>query len=275
MNTPVLSIPLDKIIVGQRLRAIDEAYVQLLAASMAEAGQQTPIHVGPADAEGMHQLIAGAHRVAAARSIQMPALEAKVFRGTALEAELLEIDENLMRRGLSELDRAVFLAKRKEIYIAMHPETGHGGARKGQDDNLSFFRKAAFTKATAEKLGLNRRSIERAIARAKLEPDLRDMLAPTRWADNGSLIDALLRLDEATRRRAVEALVRVESPARSLADALAEVSGRRVNTAAAEADRQYAALLSAWRKAGRAARRRFLTYLAAEGETLPAAKEPA
>ena len=61
----------------------------LLAASLTESGQHTPIHVGPADSDGRHQLIAGAHRVAAARRIGLATLQATIFRGDALQAQLL------------------------------------------------------------------------------------------------------------------------------------------------------------------------------------------
>lgn len=267
MNTPepVITIPLDRIVVGPRLRAVDDDYVAMLAASMAETGQHTPIHVGPADDDGRHPLIAGAHRVAAAQIAGLAELQATVFHGDALAAQLLEIDENLMRRGLSELDRAVFLARRKEIYLAMHPETGHGGKRRGnQNDNLSFWSPAAaFTQATAEKLGLNRRSIERAIARARIEPDLRQMLALTRWADHGATLDALLKADADLRRRLVLAMVRDEKPAKSLADAMTEVRGRRNTPDPAE--EQFLALKGRWDKASPKARRKFLAYLAEMG----------
>jgi ParB family chromosome partitioning protein len=270
----VVTIPLDQIEVGQRLRPIDNDYVAMLAASMAEEGQHTPIHVGPADDAGRHALITGAHRVSAARLAGLPSLLAIVFRGDALHAQLLEIDENLMRRGLSELDRSVFLARRKEIYLSMHPLTGRGKGRSGQKDNLSFFPKALpFTKATAEKLGITDRSVARAIARAQIEQDLREMLAPTRWADNAATLDALLKMDAALRRSVVIALTRAEKPARTLASALAERGTPRTN-AAAEAERQHQALMSAWRKAGKPARRRFLAFLAADGE-IPAAPQDA
>lgn len=125
----LLSIPLDRVTVGPRLRPVDADYVALLAASMAETGQHTPVDVGPADAEGRHPLIAGAHRHAAATAAGLPTLLARVFTGSDDARKLLEIDENLLRRELNELDRAVFLAARKDIYERLYPETRHGGAR--------------------------------------------------------------------------------------------------------------------------------------------------
>ncbi len=277
MNTPepVVSLPLDRIVVGQRLRPVDDDYVAMLAASMAESGQHTPIHVGPAGADGRHPLIAGAHRVAAAPKGGLVELQAIVFRGDALQAQLLEIDENLMRRGLSELDRAVFLARRQEIYLALHPETGRGGnRRKNQNDNLSLWSQTpAFTEATAQKLGINRRSVERAIARSRIEPDLRQLLALTRWADHGATLDALLKADAPTRRRLVLALTRDEKPAKTIGDAMAEVRGKRNTPDPAE--EQFLAMRSRWEKAAPKARRKFLAYLAEIGAVPALAQEAA
>lgn len=261
MNSEVISIPLERIRVGKRLRVIDQDYAALLAASMAESGQQTPIHVGPADADGVHALIAGGHRYAAAELAGLPALNAMVFRGDALAAQLLEIDENLMRRGLSEMDRAVFLARRKEIYEALHPETGMGKAAKGKErQNVVLFQAPAFSEDVAEKVGLSRRSIERAIARARIEPDLRDLLAATRWADHGATLDGLVRLTPESRRAAVLALVRSDAPAANLAAAVAEATGAREGQRN-ENDEQLARLQTGWRKAGRIARRSFLRII--------------
>jgi hypothetical protein len=44
------------------------------------------------------------------------------------EAELAEIDENLIRAELSPAERALHIGKRKELYEKVHPETKTGGA---------------------------------------------------------------------------------------------------------------------------------------------------
>lgn len=268
MNSEVISLPLDRILIGKRLRAIDYDYVSMLAASMLESGQHTPIDVGPADENGMHPLITGGHRCAAAKLAGIETLTAKVFRGDALAVQLLEIDENLLRRGLSELDRAVFLARRKEIYAAIYPETAMGKAPKGKaGQNVRLFQAPAFSEDVAEKVGLSRRSIDRAIKRAAIEPDLRDLLARTRWADHGATLDGLVRLPPDKRRTAVLALTRTEAPAVSFADARAEADGVREGHRN-ETDEQLVRLFGAWRKADAPARKSFLrTILETEPKT--------
>lgn len=266
MNKTVHSIPLDLIDVGERLRPVDPDYVALIAASMAERGLDTPVTVTAADATtGRHRLIAGGHRIAAARALGWPKIDALLSDANELQARLLEIDENLIRRELSALDRAVFLAERQAVYLAMHPETGHGKARKnkGEEKTTSL---SSFAQATAAKLGLDERSIQRAIKRAALEPDIRRLLTGHPVADSGAELDKLLSLTPEGRRQAVAALTRAETPARNISAAIAEFTGPARASKAAEAQRQLSALLGAWRKAGKKARGEFLDFLASEGE---------
>jgi ParB family transcriptional regulator, chromosome partitioning protein len=261
MSSQILEIPVERIVVANRLRAVDADYVQLLAASMAETGQHTPIQVGPADAEGRHRLIAGAHRHSAALVAGLPSLQAIVFTGSELEARMLEVDENLLRRELSELDRAVFLAERKAIYEALFPETGHGKAPKGkEEENFHFPGRESFADETAKKLGVSGRQVRTYLMRARIEPELRARLAVSRWADHGATLDALAKAAPATRAKLVAALTREEEPARNIAAALAEVEPR-LNPARSADDEHLARLMTAWRKAPKRARDMFLGHI--------------
>lgn len=90
MNTSprqVHRIGLDLIDVGERLRPVDPDYVALLAASLAERGLDTPIVVSAGGPDGNHQLIAGAHRLAAARSLGWAEIEALVSDADELQAQ--------------------------------------------------------------------------------------------------------------------------------------------------------------------------------------------
>jgi ParB family chromosome partitioning protein len=254
----VVALPLDRITMGERLRPVDPDWVALLAASIAERGQDTPIQVSPADRAGQHRLIAGAHRLAALRQAGIATARATIFRGSAAEARLLEIDENLMRRELSALDRAVFLAERKRVYEELHPETRQGENRR-TDKFVRTVGVTSFAKETAEKLGLSDRHIRRAIKRSRIEPELRARLATTRWADHGATLDALARAEPATRRRLVEALTRAEAPAASLAAARAELGERPAPRTPEQIELHR--LMEGWRKAGRAARRQFFDFI--------------
>lgn len=263
----LLSIPLDRITVGPRLRPVNADYVALLAASMAETGQHTPVDVGPADAEGRHPLIAGAHRHAAALQAGLPTLLARVFTGSADEAQLLEIDENLMRHELNELDRAVFLAQRKAIYERLFPETKRGGKRHGGQTEENFRlipRQESFAAATAARLGISDRQVRTYLARARIAtrvPELREDLARSRWADNGAVLDELARVEkDDDLRRLIHALLRPALPVASLRAAQLEL-GLVKAPPAPEEDAQVRRLLTAWDKATARAQRAWLDAL--------------
>lgn len=249
---------------GSRLRTVDPDWVEAIAASMADHGQDTPIIVRPL--AGGFQLVAGLHRLTAARRLGWPTITAKVHEMDDLQAQLVEVDENLMRRELSELDRAAFLARRKHIWQQLHPHT----VRRGPIRDKVVFNsdqplEERFSKATAAKLGLSPRAIDRAIARAVQINDItRRMLTGHPVAANGAQLDLLAKLDHGDQLRVVRELTGEENPARTVRGAMLRLG---LVKAAPEPDRDYAstqAMARAWDTASPAARARFLAVIGAE-----------
>ena len=275
MNRQVYSLPLDLIDVVDRLRPVDPDYVGLIAASMAERGQDTPVTVCSAGADGRHRLIAGGHRMAAARSLGWRFIDALMSEADELQAALQEIDENLIRRELSALDRAVFLSRRKEIYEALNPQTKRGGDRRSTKATSLSLWSDAFAKATAEKLGVDKRTVERAVRRAALPAEIRAAIASHPVADSGAELDKLIAQPLDQQRRIVELLVGGNERAPNVTAALQRLAGPVSTSRAAETQKQLSALLGAWRKAGKAARGQFLDYLASESEIPERAVKPA
>ncbi len=95
-----------------------------------QKGQDTPIQVLRNGGGKLH-LVAGAHRLEACKRISVE-VRAEIIECSELEARLIKIDENLFRRELGALDRAVFLAERKAVYEEMYPDTKKGGDRGNQ-----------------------------------------------------------------------------------------------------------------------------------------------
>jgi ParB family chromosome partitioning protein len=262
----VVSIPLDKIAIGDRLRPADPDKALWIAASISERGLDTPIEVRTARKRGSYILIVGLHRLEAVRLLEWAEVPAIVSNLTEVEARLREIDENLYRGELSELDRAVFLSEKKRLHEELHPQTRHGGDRRS--DQIAIFGDLVprFTEEVRERLGCSERTIQRMIARAKIAPDVRRQIAVTKLANTGSELDALAKLSEDEQRQAV-ALMLAEEPERptSVAAALKLMRDERPKTVT-ETDAQFEALLKAWRRAGAKARRRFIDHLVADGE---------
>lgn len=275
----IRTIPLDRVQDAKRLRPVDADWVALLADRIAADGLLQPIAVRAEQADGTFPLIAGGHRVAAAQLLGWDKVDAIVTEATGLQAELMEVDENLMRRELSALDRAVFLSRRKAIYEALNPTTKRGGSRASEQSDKLVSLPPAFRSETAERLGLDERSVSRLIRRAELvrdNPDLHLALSRSPVADSGAELDRLLDHPADTRGRLIAALIREEKPARSVAGAIAEVVGPPATTKAAEINAQFERLMTAWRKAGHAkARRMFLDELVEQGVVVLPAKADA
>ena len=77
-----------------------------------------------------------------------------------LHCELITIDENPMRVDLSEAQRAYQIAKRKEIYEALHPEIAHGGDRRSSGHG-GHLKNPRFTEETSRATGISERSVRR------------------------------------------------------------------------------------------------------------------
>lgn len=186
---------------GKRLREVDPAKVEALKPSFTELGLRTPITVRANDSKrkgaSPYILSAGAHRLAAALAIGWQEIPAFVRKESALDAELWEIDENLARAELTPADRAMFVFRRKELYLLKYPETAHGGDRKssGQVGHLvDRAERKSFVAATAELTGKPERSIRRDAERGeKICKAALDKLRGTRL-DNGVALDRLKAL---------------------------------------------------------------------------------
>lgn len=174
-SMPSRRVPLTSIAVRDRLRPVDAAWAEALAASMAEVGQLQPITVRRVPmAEQPFQLVIGLHRLTAASLLGWSEIEIIESEMGDEQARISEIDENLMRHELTMLDRAVFLAERKAVWERLHPETAQGKAPKGkkkqQDGKVAMHCHFSerFTKDAAKRTGLSERSIRDAVHLASL-----------------------------------------------------------------------------------------------------------
>ena len=214
MTETIQYLPLDLIELRDRLRPISEADMMAVAASFAERGQDQPVLCRPSPTQmGYYRLVAGGHRFCAARYLGWTGINVIVRTMTDEEATLAEIDENLIRRELTILDRAIALKQRKEAYEKAHPETAHGKAKKpkkgeeGKVANLATFAAARFTKDAAAKTGLSERSIRRAVEMLSgLDPQAIEALRLSPIADNQGQLFALAELPAEQQRQAAAKL---------------------------------------------------------------------
>lgn len=111
-------VSINKIKVNPGRREVESTDINDLAKSISEIGLLNPITVTPD-----HTLIAGLHRLEAAKVLGWTEIECTVSELSGLRAELAEIDENFMRVNLPPIEFGDLLLRRKEIYEELHPET--------------------------------------------------------------------------------------------------------------------------------------------------------
>ena len=184
-------VPISEITVNPGRREAAPGDVKELADSILEVGLINPIMVDQA-----HTLIAGLHRLEAMKLLGRTEIECTVSDLDGLQVELAEIDENFVRKDLSDDEFREMLLRRKEIYESLHPETKatyDGGAFRGNqhqnvvDENFSATTKS-FVQDTADKLGVSPRTVELQIQTAKnLTPEAKEIIKGTKITKKDAL----------------------------------------------------------------------------------------
>jgi ParB/RepB/Spo0J family partition protein len=191
------------IVPAARLRRLRPEKVAEIAESFEQRGQIQPIVVVPDEADRFN-LIVGEHRLRAAEKIGWQHIRAEVREGLDADvAELIEIDENLIRADLTDAERAMHLARRKALYEKAHPETKHGAVGRGR--KKSSQNENSFVADTASKTGKGRSTVARDITRANKIVDLASTVGTS--LDEGDELDALAKLPEDAQRDLIERAV--------------------------------------------------------------------
>jgi hypothetical protein len=209
------SFDIDRIQVGRRTRALNTERLEALVQSISTIGLRSPIAVrivpkmmvDGVEEEDVPVLVAGLHRLEAVKKLGRKLIDCFVERGSELDSQLWEIDENLCRAELTELERGEHLQRRKAIYEQMCPETRQGGlpgapgGGKAKTANL-----AGFGTDTAAKTGISERTIRRDIRRAsEIDHAVRDRIRENREiADSGVELDTLAGMAATGQNRAVD-----------------------------------------------------------------------
>jgi len=195
-DSMVQSIDISSITVSETRRRLNTKKVQDMATSIGVIGLLNPVTV-TAD----RRLVAGYHRMEACKLLRWEKIPATVITVNTLDAELAEIDENLIRNDLTVLERVEAMKRRKEIYEAKYPETkahiAGGKARQGSATEI-----ISFAEDTANKLGVTDRTIRHDIQIADGIPeDVKQKLRGTVLEDKKSILLELARLPPEEQRR--------------------------------------------------------------------------
>ena len=266
MKSPTLltlsRVPVSEVIVRDRLRPVGEAGVASIIASIGETGvMKDAIHLRKKK-DGKLYLVAGGHRLEAARQLGWADIEVKVWADVTDDwARLMEIDDNLAGAEMDALDTAVFLAARKQVYERLHPETKRGLAGALARWDATDIGAVAFVTATAKKFGLSDRHVRRVAAAGLVlhAGNIADLRTAPRPVSLKDLIE-ISKISEPTERDMV--VLRLASGnAKSAGEArrtLASENGGIEPTLKDPVEAAFKALSTAWARAPMAARRRFI-----------------
>lgn len=219
-----MQIPVEEIKVNKGRRKLDGNHVEELAESIRELGLLNPLTVDRGNA-----LIAGLHRLEAVRRLGWTEVECTVSSLEGLQAELAEIDENIVRSDLPALEYGEILLRRKEIYEALHPEARHGGDRKSGEikrTKCPLDPAKSFVDDTADKLGIDPRTVRRQIQTARdLTPETKDIIRGSDAKITKKTALGLSRLEPERQKAAAELLAAGEI--RTVEEYTARTEGRR------------------------------------------------
>lgn len=265
MSDPTLlptktSLPIDQIVVRDRLRPVSPAGVATIVASLRELGHLTnPVVVRQVRRKGdiTYRVLDGGHRLAAVSELGWTDVPVRVFECTDDQARLIEIDGNLAGAELNPLDTAVFLATRKAVYERLHPESRHGGDRRSLDFQTDI-ESVCFSAVTAEKFGMTERHVRRLIAAGiRLGPDEVVQLRQAPRQVTLKDLQDIAKVNAPDRYRVVAALA--EGRAKTAAHAIKGLKPGSEAPVKDPVEEQFLALMKAWNSSNMAARRRFVS----------------
>lgn len=238
-------IQIDRITTFDRVRQADRKQVEALAESIREVGLLNPIAVAP-DGEG-YALIAGMHRLEAARLLGWTEIPATVLALDQHRRIIAECDENLCAPSLTAAERAEFTRRRKAAYEALHPETMHGapGVSRQVGDTRQRAEQPRFTADTAAATGQSERAVQRDAERGEKVSDEALALIKGTRLDTGRYLDSIKNMSAEDQVAKVEADLAPPSEATDQPDTPPAEPVQPIDPAEAKARREIAQMTDA------------------------------
>lgn len=207
------TISVSSVHVGERARPINEGHAMAIAASMVDRGLINPITVRATPAanrgETPYTLVAGGHRLRAAVLNQWEEIDAIVVSVDAVEAQMIELSENIYRNELTMLERPVFLMRYRELYEEKVGKITRGGDRRSKEHDapLIFAPGRALAREVQERLGFSPDQYKRATRIGQnLRPELRALLRGTPAENDQSKLLKLAKMEPETQVKIASAL---------------------------------------------------------------------
>lgn len=220
------TISIASIDVGNRLRVLNPAWVELLAEEISANGLQEPIHVV---ARGdRYQLVAGARRLAAVQLLDRDVIDSYVKPAETMADDaavrLAEIKADLLRDDLTVLDRARYLAAWRAVHEQIYPQPKRGrkpaaAADGGEEEMFATFANI-FSDAAKAALNLSQRAIYLLLKVASIDDQAATAIALHPVANKQNELLALASQSPAMQAAIVDMLMAEPAKAQSVTEAL-------------------------------------------------------
>jgi ParB-like chromosome segregation protein Spo0J len=213
---------------------------------MNQIGLRTPISVRVIT-EGF-RLVAGRHRLEAARKLGWKRIDAIVMRDDKLDRQIWHNAENLDRADLTVLERSEAVTQRAKVEAKKAAQDAHPGGRQPNDKGISKAAKA---------LGTSRENVSRSKKIAAISPEAKEAAVKARLADNEA---ALLKVANEAPDAQVRKVRELAKPKRASKPELSDkeqVQFNRLKRTFAKATKHR----RAWTAACNIARDRFIAHI--------------
>lgn len=235
----VRTVDLASVDVGGRLRALDPAWVSLLAQEIQADGQVTPIRV--VERGNRFQLVDGALRVAACLQLGHTGIDAAIEPEEALADDafvrLGEIKGNFLRAELTMLERAYYVAAWRAVFESVNgaikrgpkpkdaiPFQRNGTPDAGNDDVADAF-VLSLSEAAQKALQISQPTMSRYVRIASIPRELGHRLVGHQSANSRAELLALAEQPAARQVSIIDMLTAAEPRAATVADAIVALDG--------------------------------------------------
>lgn len=194
-------VKISDIRIGNRKRPISPEKVSGLAASIKTVGLINPITIS-----SDNDLITGLHRLEAKKSLGHDVIDAIVKDCDDLSKELVELDENLIRNDLTDIESGELLLRRDEIFalLGQRAKVGDNKHSMKSGENISPLKT---TKKLAQEAGISERTAQHRKQVAKnIREDVKEKIKKTPLASNITALLEISRLPEELQSKVVESI---------------------------------------------------------------------
>jgi len=236
----VIHIEVGLIDAGTRLRPVDMARAEGIAASIQKEGLLHPLDICRLPGRTDYLLVCGGHRLEAVKLLGWETVPVFLRSNDAMERLAREVAENLFRADLTPLDRAMFVTRLMQVEkarLGIAPDKD-GNALNSRDNSVRkkqmkhdlciVHKSLGLQQSVAARFGLSQSSVSRDLALNGIAPGLIERVRRLPIGEHAGQLRQLAKLDPGAQTKAVELLE--GGKAKSVSDAVAVKDNRPVDT---------------------------------------------